>query len=178
MERQEEGALGSQGLYSLNALQNGQENCLDELKNINATYIESLFFGEMKEFNEETSENNEGSDTALALYLVYKNGDIVAYSIDSNEADFDENKLSRYQDLEHKMTHFIQPEGADYSLMAGNNNAYLICDTSEITADINGFLAADGDRNCMYLAGGTGIYRISVYDEEAIRAEAVRQLGN
>ena len=147
-------------LYSLETLQNGQENCLGELKDINATYIESLFFGEM------------------TLYLVYKNGDIAAYPIDSQNECFDEEMMSRYQDLEHKMTSFIQPEGADYSLMAGNNNAYLICDTSEITADINGFLAVDGDRNCMYLAGGTGIYRISVYDEEAIRVEAEMQLGN
>ncbi len=76
------------------------------------------------------------------------------------------------------MTRFIQPEGKDYSLMAGGKNAYIICDTSEIAACVRGFLAVDGDRNCIYLASGTCIYRITVYDEEAIRAEAERQLGN
>ncbi|MBD5444991.1 MAG: TIR domain-containing protein [Lachnospiraceae bacterium] len=147
-------------LYSLDALQNGQENCLDELKDINATYIESLFFGE------------------TTLYLVYKNGDIAVYPIDLQKGSFNGEMMSRYQDLEHEMTRFIQPEGKDYSLMAGGKNAYIICDTSEIAAYVSGFLAVDGDRNCIYLGNGTCIYRISVYDEEAIRAEAERQLGN
>lgn len=161
-------------LYSLEALQSGQEGHLDELEDINATYIENLFFG-----SGEAAGDNEDSDSnsASTLYVVYKNGDITAYPIATSGEGFDEMQTCRYQDLDYTMMRFIQPDGADYSLLAGRNNAYIIGDTSEITAKINGFLAVDGDRNCIYLDGDTYIYRVSLYDAEAIRTEAKRQLG-
>ncbi len=175
-------------LYAVDALREGEAECLCEVENINATYIEYLFFNDREEY-----------ETGLALYVVYKNGDIKIYGVDVQHQElFEDGSL---QDLEDYMMRFIQPEGRNYSIIEGSSDAYLIYNAwynpyagsdqeeageadksdfdnhGEITAHIEGFLAVDGNRNCIYLADKTHIYRVNIYDETMLREEAERQLG-
>lgn len=182
-------------LYDLETLGEGQKDCLQELEGINATYVEALFF------------NDKEADAGLILYMVYKNGDITKYSFDAVQKKLvEEGALC---DLEESVNSFIRVKGADFDVLAGNSDAYLIydagqqtetdteedvntaaetdigtettalnqSDTGEVIARINGFLAADGAGNCIYLTDGTCIYRTPFYDETLLREEAGRQLG-
>lgn len=174
-------------LYDMTELRGGRHECLYEIKDINATYVENIFFNDRDE-----------CESGLTLYVVYKNGDIKRYGVDvQNHELFEDNGL---QDLTNCMMRFIQPEGTDYSIIAGDFDAYLIhnawynprtddgkdvCEVpesadftghGEIAAHIEGFLAADGKRNCIYLTDGSCIYRVQVYDNKALREEAERQL--
>ena len=159
-------------IYDLQDLQAGNKACLYEVKDSNAVYVNSLFF------------NHKGAGEAgLELYVVYKSGDIKVYTVDEQGEEVIESRT--LQDLKSYMTHFIQPAGADYSVIAGTSSAYLLCnredsptDQGEITAYVNGFLAVDDEQNCIYLTDGTSIYRMPVYDIKSLRAEAERQLGN
>lgn len=155
-------------LYAVDDLREGETECLCEVENINATYVEYLFFNDREEY-----------ENGLALYVVYKNGDIKIYEVDVQHHDMFEN--GSLKDLESYMMRFIQPEGRDYSIIAGSSEAYLIYNAGdnhgEITAHIEGFLAVDGNRNCIYLAGKNYMYRVNIYDEVMLREEAERQLG-
>ena len=161
-------------LYYLDELQEGNADCLDEVVNINATYVEALFFNDREEAQDEGKDGN-----ALMLYVVYRNGDITAYPISSanSKPAFEQADNRRYQDMEDKMQLFMQPEGVEYSLLAGANDAYLSYNM-EIIAHIKGFLAVDGAQNCIYLTDGTCIYRAPIYDAAALREEAERQIDN
>lgn len=159
-------------VYALQDLQAGNKTCLYEVKDSNAVYVNYLFFND-----------KEAEETGLELYVVYKSGDIKVYTVDEQEKEVIESRT--LQDLKSYMTHFIQPEGADYSLIAGTSSAYLLCnredspaDYGEITAYVNGFLAVDEKQNCIYITDGTSIYRMPLYDTEALREEAQKQLGN
>ncbi|MCM1088365.1 MAG: PQQ-binding-like beta-propeller repeat protein [Muribaculaceae bacterium] len=155
-------------LYDLEALRQGQKDCLQELEGINATYVETLFF------------DDKEAEAGRTLYMVYKDGDIIRYSFDAEQKKLiEEGTLSG---LEESVNSFIQAKGADFDVLAGNSDAYLIYDVgqqteAEIIARINGFLAADGARNCIYLTDGTCIYRTPFYDETLLREEAELQLG-
>lgn len=178
-------------LYLLEDLKSGQGVCLDEAADINAAYIEHLFFGGGGAVDAEYGGGYGDSPASLdytdytaspVLYVVYKNGDILTYPIASQNSGFAKAQGRQYQDMEGRMECCLQPEGAAYGLLSGSYDAYLICnekteDYGEITAHIDGFLAVDGDRSYIYLAGGTCIYRVSVYDAAALREEAGRQLG-
>ncbi|MDE6751044.1 MAG: TIR domain-containing protein [Lachnospiraceae bacterium] len=155
-------------LYAVDDLREGKIECLCEVENINATYVEYLFFNDREE-----------NETGLALYVVYKNGDIKIYGVDAQHQKLYED--GGLQDLESYMMRFIQPEGKDYSIIEGSSDAYLIYNAGdshgEITAHIEGFLAVDGNKNCIYLADKNHIYRVNIYDETMLREEAERQLG-
>lgn len=170
-------------LYSLDDLNGGKEGCICEMKNINATYVEYIFFNDRDE-----------CESGLTLYVVYKNGDIKRYGVDvkSREMSYGGSMC----DLESCMNRFIQPEGKDYSIIAGMRSAYLIYNAwddasektglgeeitdfdnhGEISAHIEGFLAVDGEKSCVYLTDGSNIYRVRIYDEAELREEAKRQL--
>lgn len=166
-------------LYSLDSLQNGEVSCMSEMKNMNAAYVDYLFFNDKED--EESGKDSQENSESLTLYVVYKNGDMTAYPIYNAETGsqyIDDTLTVKYQDMGNLMTHFIRPENADYSILAGNQSAYLIENgEGEITAHINGFLAADGEKNCIYLTDGTYIYRTPVYDAAMLRTEAEAQLG-
>ena len=175
-------------LYSMDALQKGKSDCLCEIENINAAYIEYMFFNDREEY-----------ESGLELYVVYKNGDIKIYGVDVQHQKLYEDR--GLKDLHNCMTHFIQPGNAEYSVIVGDGCAYLIynawynpwSDTGQeeseetslpdfsnhgqITAHIDGFLAVDGNRNCIYLTDKNQIYRVNIYDETMLREEAERQLG-
>ncbi|MDE7389996.1 MAG: hypothetical protein K2M82_03540 [Lachnospiraceae bacterium] len=159
-------------LYAVDALREGETECLCEVESINATYVENMFFNEREEYA-----------SGLTLYVVYKNGDIKIYGVDEqNQKLYEDGGL---QDLHTCMTHSIQPENADYGVIVGDECAYLIeeadltdfSNQGKITAHIDGFLAVDGNRNCIYLTDRTNIYRVNIYDETMLREEAERQLG-
>lgn len=182
-------AVDSLQLYALDELREGETDCLCEIENINATYIEHLFFNDRDEY-----------ESGLSLYVVYKNGDIRTYGVDMQRRELFEDVA--LQDLEDSMMCFIQPKDAGYSIIAGLMDAYIICNGwygaeagadmeektgiplpdfnshGKITAHIDGFLAVDGERGCIYLTDGKRIYRAPIYDAAMLREEAERQLGD
>lgn len=159
-------------LYYLSDLQKGKIYCLDELEEINATYIDYLFFN-----NREKEEVLDYIGDGLVLYVVYKNGDMVAYPIGCSEPCFEEYDAVHFDGLEDSMNRFIQPQGADYSIVAGEYDAYLTSQ-GELLAHINSFLAVDGTRNCIYLTDGSCIYRAPIYTQEELRQEAINVIAN
>ena len=144
-------------------------DCISQIKDVNATYAEYIFFG---------------ADSA-SLYVSYKDGRLVCYPIDRvsepylvEEGDTaDEGSVVAYEELEDCMKHFIQPQGADYSIVAGEYDAYLTSQ-GELLAHINSFLAVDGTKNCIYLTDGSCIYRAPIYTQEELRQEAINVIAN
>lgn len=138
------------------------QEVLSEIEEINATYADAIFFGAESD----------------SLYVSYKDGSLICYPIDRTSEPYlmsDSESLKEYEELEDSMLRFIQPEGADYSILAGEYDAYLILQ-GELLAHVNSFLAVDGTKNCIYLTDGKCIYRAPVYSQEELRQEAEAQL--
>ena len=135
---------------------------LSEIEEVNATYAEYIFFGPESD----------------SLYVSYKDGSLVCYPIDRTSEPYlvsDEESIKEYEELDDTINCYIQAEGAEYGVLAGEYDAYLISQ-GELLARIDSFLAVDGTKDCVYLTDGNCIYRAPVYTQEELRKEAEAQL--
>lgn len=119
---------------------------------------------------------------------VAKPPDTIDQIVIENNIYMKEIPVRTYWGLEEQVTHLVNIPDQDYTIATGamGSGAYLLWTREsaaygygKIAAHIEGFMALDPVHNQLYLTDeyNTSIYRVPVYDEDMLAAEAAKQIG-
>lgn len=145
------------------ALKSNRESCreLARVEDINAAYVESVFFTEDQK-----------------LFVIYRNGDARVFTLQKKQGEkWAVTETEGYTDLEESLCAGSGTAGKTYGFLKGRyDGGYLTTPEGELTAHVEGALAIDTDRDILYQEAGNTVNRVPVYTEEEIRNEAASQL--
>lgn len=116
---------------------------------INAGYISYMFF-------DRTQDN---------LYVSYKNNTLEVYDVD------DLTIIRSYSELEDGIFKIEEAENADFSVLVGTYDSYVINSDRDIIAHLHELADVDFEGRCFYIGSGEDLYRVPFYSLQMLLEE-------